>query len=135
MPQASFAPSTVGPVDPQVVLRQKDRALKELESRVKLAVTQHQRMYEVQREHIIAEHDRTLQATRAAIEFEAATANQTLEAGYQQQLRNMNSQVQSQRKQIEQQANVLELHAVQQKMIREHAERESQWNTGYMLSN
>ena len=122
-------------VDPQVVLRQKDRALKELESRVKLAMTQHQKMYEVQREHIVSEHDRTSAATKMSIEYETAAAQQSLEASYQQQLRSLASQAQMQRLQLEQQAHVLELHAVQQQMVRQHSEREAQWNTGYLLNN
>ena len=73
----SFA--QLAPVDPQVVIKQKERALKELSSRVKLAISQHQRMYDVQKEHIISEHDRQLQLAKAGIEYETESALMALE--------------------------------------------------------
>ena len=125
--------SQVAPVDPAVVTKQKERALKELQSRVKLAISQHQRMYDVQKEHIISEHDRQLQLAKAGIEYETEAAQMALESSYQQQLRSLATQAQSNKVQIEQQANILEIQAVQQQMVRQHADREQQWNSGYLL--
>ena len=125
--------SQLAPVDPSIVLKQKERALKELASRVKLAIAQHQRMYDVQKEHIVSEHDRQLQLAKAGIEYETEAAQMALESAYQQQLRSMSTQAQANKVQIEQQANILEIQAVQQQMVRQHADREQQWNSGYLL--
>jgi len=130
---ASPSYSQMAPVDSSVVTKQKERALKELQSRVKLAISQHQRMYDVQKEHIISEHDRQLQLAKAGIEYETEAAQMALESAYQQQCRSMATQAQANKVQIEQQANILEIQAVQQQMVRQHADREQQWNTGYLL--
>jgi hypothetical protein len=122
-------PSVV--IDEKIVMKQKEKALKELESRVQLALTQHNQMYQLQRSHIIAEHDRQLLLAKSAIEDEKSSALMALEQSYQQNLRGIDHAAQTQKISIEQQANLLELHALQQEMAMKHAERERQWAAGY----
>ena len=118
-------------IDEKIVLKQKEKALKELESRVQLALSQHNQMYQLQRSHIIAEHDRQLLLAKSAIEDEKASALMALEQSYQQNIRGIDHASQTQKISIEQQANLLELHALQQEMAMKHAERERQWAAGY----
>ena len=118
-------------IDDKVVLKQKDKALKELDSRVKLASAQHNQMYKLQREHIVAEHDRQLQLAKTAIEDEKANALMALEQAYSQNVRSIEHSAQTQKISIEQQANVLEIHSIQHQMAVQHAERERQWTSNY----
>jgi len=122
-------PSVV--IDEKIVMKQKEKALKELESRVQLALTQHNQMYQLQRSHIIAEHDRQLLLAKSAIEDEKSSALMALDQSYNQNLRGIDHAAQTQKISIEQQANLLELHALQQEMAMKHAERERQWAAGY----
>ncbi len=126
---SSQLPSVV--IDEKIVLKQKEKALKELESRVQLALSQHNQMYQLQRSHIIAEHDRQLLLAKSAIEDEKASALMALEQSYHQNMRGIDHAAQTQKVSIEQQANLLELHAMQQEMAMKHAERERQWAAGY----
>ena len=119
------------PIDEKIVLKQKEKALKELQSRVQLALSQHNQMYQLQRSHIIAEHDRQLLLAKSAIEDERASALMALEQSYSQNVRGIDHASQTQKISIEQQANLLELHALQQEMAMKHAERERQWAAGY----
>ena len=118
-------------IDEKIVVKQKDKALKELQSRVQLALAQHNQMYQLQRSHIIAEHDRQLLLARSAIEDERASALMALEQSFSQNMRGVDHASQTQKISIEQQANLLELHALQQEMAMKHAERERQWAAGY----
>jgi recombinational DNA repair ATPase RecF len=118
-------------IDEKIVLKQKDKALKELQSRVQLALGQHNQMYQLQRSHIIAEHDRQLLLAKSAIEDERSSALMALEQSYTQNIRGIDHAAQTQKISIEQQANLLELHALQQEMAMKHAERERQWAAGY----
>ena len=118
-------------IDEKIVHKQKEKALKELESRVELALSQHQQMYQLQRSHIIAEHDRQLLLAKSAIEDEKSSAFMALEQSYTQNVRGIEHASQTQKISIEQQANLLELHALQQEMAMEHAQRERQWAAGY----
>lgn len=118
-------------IDEKIVLKQKEKALKELESRVKLALAQHNQMYQLQRAHIVAEHDRQVQLARSAIEDEKAASVMALEQAFQQNTRSIDHAAQTQRIAIEQQANLLELHSIQQQMAMQHAERERQWAASY----
>jgi len=117
-------------IDEKIVLKQKEKALRELESRQKLALAQHDQMYTIQRNHIIAEHDRQLQLARSAIEAEKANALMALEQSYQSNSRGIDHAAQAQKIQIEQQANLQEIHAIQHQMMLEHAQRERQWTGG-----
>ena len=126
---SSQLPSVI--IDEKIVLKQKDKALKELDSRVQLALSQHNQMYQLQRSHIIAEHDRQLLLAKSAIEDEKASALMALEQSVQQNIRGIDHASQTQKISIEQQANLLELHALQQEMAMKHAERERQWAAGY----
>jgi hypothetical protein len=96
-----------------------------------LALSQHNQMYQLQRSHIIAEHDRQLLLAKAAIEDEKSSALMALEQSYNQNMRGIDHAAQTQKVSIEQQANLLELHAMQQEMAMKHAERERQWAAGY----
>jgi hypothetical protein len=118
-------------IDEKIVLKQKDKALKELQERVQLALSQHNQMYQLQRSHIIAEHDRQLLLAKSAIEDERASAMMALEQSYSQNVRGIDHASQTQKISIEQQANLLELHALQQEMAMKHAEMERQWAAGY----
>lgn len=118
-------------IDEKIVLKQKEKALKELESRVKLAIAQHNQMYQLQRAHIVAEHDRQVQLARSAIDDERAASVLALEQAFQQNTRSIDHAAQTQRIAIEQQANLLELHSIQQQMAMQHAERERQWAASY----
>jgi hypothetical protein len=118
-------------IDERIVAKQKEKALKELESRVKLALLQHDQMYQAQRNHIIAEHDRQLQLAKSAIEHERANTLMALDQQFQQNNRGIEHSAQSQKIQIEQQANLAEIQSMQQKMVMQHAERERQWSGGY----
>lgn len=118
-------------IDEKIVQKQKEKALKELESRVQLALSQHHQMYQLQRSHIIAEHDRQLLLAKSAIEDEKSSALMALEQSYTQNVRGVEHASQTQKISIEQQANLLELHALQQEMAMKHAERERQWAAGY----
>jgi recombinational DNA repair ATPase RecF len=126
---SSQLPSVV--IDEKIVLKQKDKALKELQSRVQLALSQHNQMYQLQRSHIIAEHDRQLLLAKSAIDDERASALMALEQSFSQNMRGIDHASQTQKISIEQQANLLELHALQQEMAMKHAERERQWAAGY----
>lgn len=126
-------PSVV--IDEKIVLKQKDKALKELESRVQLALSQHNQMYQLQKSHIVAEHDRQLLLARSAIDDEKCSALMALEQSYEQNSRGIDHAAQTQKISIEQQANLLELHAMQQEMAMKHAERERQWSAGYATGN
>lgn len=126
---SSQLPSVI--IDEKIVLKQKEKALKELESRVQLALSQHNQMYQLQKSHIVAEHDRQLLLAKSAIEDEKSSAMMTLEQAYQQNSRGIDHAAQTQKISIEQQANLLELHAMQQEMAMKHAERERQWAAGY----
>jgi hypothetical protein len=117
-------------IDEKIVLKQKEKALKELQSRVQLALAQHEQMYQLQRSHVNAEHDRQLQIAKAQIDDEKANALMTLEQSYSQNMRGIDNASLTQKLSIEQQANMLELHAVQQEMAMKHAERERQWASG-----
>lgn len=125
----SQLPSVV--IDEKIVLKQKEKALKELQSRVQLALSQHNQMYQLQRSHIVAEHDRQLLLAKSAIEDERASALMAIEQSYSQNVRGIDHAAQTQKISIEQQANLLELHALQQEMAMKHAERERQWAAGY----
>ena len=57
-------------IDERVVLKQKIKALKELESRVNLATAKHNHMYKIQREHIAQEHKRQHQVAISSIQDE-----------------------------------------------------------------
>jgi hypothetical protein len=118
-------------IDEKIVVKQKEKALKELQERVQLALSQHNQMYQLQRSHIIAEHDRQLLLAKSAIEDERASAMMALEQSYSQNVRGIDHASQTQKISIEQQANLLELHALQQEMAMKHAERERQWAAGY----
>lgn len=118
-------------IDEKIVHKQKEKALKELESRVQLALSQHHQMYQLQRSHIIAEHDRQLLLAKSAIDDEKGSALMALEQSYTQNVRGIEHASQTQKISIEQQANLLELHALQQEMAMKHAERERQWAAGY----
>ena len=122
-------PSVV--IDEKIVNKQKDKALKELESRVQLALSQHNQMYQLQKSHIVAEHDRQLLLAKSAIEDEKCSALMALEQAFEQNSRGIDHAAQTQKISIEQQANLLELHAMQQDMAMKHAERERQWAAGY----
>jgi hypothetical protein len=126
---SSQLPSVV--IDEKIVIKQKDKALKELQERVQLALSQHNQMYQLQRSHIIAEHDRQLLLAKSAIEDERSSALMALEQSYSQNVRGIDHAAQTQKISIEQQANLLELHALQQEMAMKHAERERQWAAGY----
>jgi hypothetical protein len=122
-------------IDEKVVLRQKEKALKELESRVKLATSQHNSMYQLQRDQIIAEHDRQLQLAKVSIEDEKDTALMALEHAYIQNCKSIDHSALTQKISIEQQANALEIQAVQQMMAQQHADRERQWSSSYMSNS
>lgn len=128
-PATSQLPPIV--IDEKIVVKQKEKALKELQERVQLALSQHNQMYQLQRSHIIAEHDRQLLLAKSAIEDERASAMMALEQSYSQNVRGIDHASQTQKISIEQQANLLELHALQQEMAMKHAERERQWAAGY----
>ncbi len=142
--QVSNSMSTSGPVqydysqagpqvliDDKVVIAQKQKALKELSSRVELASAQHNQMYQLQRQHVIDEHQRQMDLTRTSIEDEKAAALMTLEQAYAQNLRAIEQSAQSQRICIEQQANNLEIQSIQHQMAIQHAERERHWTSAY----
>ncbi len=118
-------------IDENIVKKQKDKALRELESRVKLAIYQHEKMYELQRAHIIAEHDRQLLLAKSAIDDEKCSALSALSQAFEQNHRGIDHAAQTQKISIEQQANLLELHAMQQDMAMKHAEKERQWTANY----
>ena len=121
-------------IDDRVVMKQKNKALRELDSRVKLANAQHNQMYKLQREHIVHEHARQMQLAIAGIEDEKAAALLALEQAYSQNIRAIDHSAQSQKISIEQQANILEIHSIQHQMALQHAERERQWNTNYSVA-
>jgi hypothetical protein len=134
--QGSFIynPSAVAPgvqIDERIVMKQKEKALKELESRVKLATTQHNKMYELQRMHVIAEHDRQLELLRKNIEDEKATNISNLEIALLDNLKALEHNALAQRTSIEQQANILEIKSVQHLMQMQTGERERQWSATY----
>ena len=121
-------------IDDRVVIKQKNKALKELDSRVKLATAQHNQMYKLQREHIVCEHQRQMQLAVAGIEDEKAAALLALEQAYSQNIRAIDHSAQSQKISIEQQANILEIHSIQHQMAVQHADRERQWNSNYSVA-
>jgi hypothetical protein len=123
-----------GILDAAMVHKQKERAIKELESRVKLAHNQHERMYEIQKRHIIEEHDRQTALVRSTIERERDINVAQMEAEYQKTIRTIDKQYASERIAIHQQADALEIQCMQQSMSKEHADRERVWNHGYYLS-
>ncbi|KAF4656948.1 hypothetical protein FOZ61_006565 [Perkinsus olseni] len=114
-------------IDEKIVQKQKDKALRELESRVKLALQQHEQMYQLQRSHIMADHDRQMEYTKATIEKERQAAMFDLESQYQTNTRGLEQSAIQQRMQIETTAMQLDIQAHQQKMIMEHQEREKKW--------
>jgi hypothetical protein len=118
-------------IDEKIVLKQKEKALKELDSRVKLATSQHNKMYELQRSHVISEHDRQLDIVRKNIEDERASNLSALEIALQDNLRALEHNALAQRISIEQQANILEIKSVQHLMQMQTAERERQWSATY----
>jgi hypothetical protein len=118
-------------IDENIVRKQKEKALRELESRVKLAIYQHEKMYELQKAHIIAEHDRQLLLAKSAIDDEKCSALSALTQAYDQNNRGIDHAAQTQKISIEQQANLLELHAMQQDMAMKHADKERQWTSNY----
>ena len=122
-------------IDEKIVIKQKQKALKELASRVKLATSQHNKMYELQREHIVCEHDRQLQLAKAAIEDERAAAMMALEQAYAQNVRAIDHSAQSQKISIEQQANILEIQSIQHQMALQHENRERQWSNQSSLQS
>jgi hypothetical protein len=131
--QQSFG-ATGGMLDAAMVQKQKERALKELESRVKLAHSQHERMYEIQKRHIIEEHDRQTALVKSTIERDRDITVMGMEAEYQKQVREIEKNYFNERINVFQQADGLEIQCMQQAMGREHAERERIWNHGYYLS-
>ena len=118
-------------IDDKIVLKQKEKALKELESRVKLATSQHNKMYEMQRAHLIAEHDRQLELIRKDIEDERASSLSGLEISLQDNIKALEHNALAQCSSIEQQANMLEIRSVQHLMQMQSAERERQWTSTY----
>ncbi|EER20152.1 hypothetical protein Pmar_PMAR025148, partial [Perkinsus marinus ATCC 50983] len=114
-------------IDEKIVQKQKEKALRELESRVKLALQQHEQMYQLQRSHIMADHDRQMEYTKATIEKERQAAMFDLEGQYQTNTRGLEQSAIQQRMQIETTAMQLDIQAHQQKMIMEHQEREKKW--------
>mmetsp|Transcript_3804 Transcript_3804/g.4267 ORF Transcript_3804/g.4267 Transcript_3804/m.4267 type:complete len:132 (-) Transcript_3804:11-406(-) len=114
-------------IDEKIVMKQKDKALRELESRVKLALQQHDQMYQLQKSHINADHDRQMEYTKATIEKERQAALFDLEGQYQTNNRGLEQSAIQQRMQIETTAMQLDIQAHQQKMIQEHRERERKW--------
>ncbi|KAF4655806.1 hypothetical protein FOL47_009269 [Perkinsus chesapeaki] len=114
-------------IDEKIVQKQKEKALRELESRVKLALQQHEQMYQLQRSHIMADHDRQVEYTKATIEKERQAAMFDLESQYQTNTRGLEQSAIQQRMQIETTAMQLDIQAHQQKMIQEHQEREKKW--------
>ena len=123
------------PLDSSIVLKQKERALKELESRVKLAHTQHERMYEIQKRHIIEEHDRQTALSRSNIERERDINVLQFEGEYQKNTRSMERSFTQERIALHQHTDALEIQCMQQAMATEHAERERVWNHGYYLAS
>ena len=121
-------------IDDRVVAKQKTKALKELDSRVRLATAQHNQMYKLQREHIVCEHQRQMQLAVAGIEDEKAATLLALEQAYAQNIRAIDHSAQSQKISIEQQANILEIHSMQHQMAVQHADRERQWNSNYSVA-
>ena len=118
-------------IDEKIVVKQKEKALKELDSRVKLATSQHNKMYELQRTHVIGEHDRQLEVLRKTIEDERASNLSTLEIAMQDNLGALEHNALAQRISIEQQANILEIKSVQHIMQMQTADRERQWSATY----
>ncbi|EER06363.1 hypothetical protein Pmar_PMAR006130 [Perkinsus marinus ATCC 50983] len=114
-------------IDEKIVQKQKEKALRELESRVKLALQQHEQMYQLQKSHIMADHDRQMEYTKATIEKERQAAMFDLEGQYQTNTRGLEQSAIQQRMQIETTAMQLDIQAHQQKMIMEHQEREKKW--------
>mmetsp|Transcript_3873 Transcript_3873/g.4497 ORF Transcript_3873/g.4497 Transcript_3873/m.4497 type:complete len:170 (-) Transcript_3873:11-520(-) len=124
---SSIAPPSGPMIDEKIVMKQKDKALRELESRVKLALQQHDQMYQLQKSHINADHDRQMEYTKATIEKERQAALFDLEGQYQTNNRGLEQSAIQQRMQIETTAMQLDIQAHQQKMIQEHQKRERKW--------
>ncbi|KAF4681902.1 hypothetical protein FOZ60_011367 [Perkinsus olseni] len=124
---SSITPPSGPMIDEKIVMKQKDKALRELESRVKLALQQHDQMYQLQKSHINADHDRQMEYTKATIEKERQAALFDLEGQYQTNNRGLEQAAIQQRMQIETTAMQLDIQAHQQKMVQEHQERERKW--------
>jgi len=135
-PSFSSAPAIPAGVviDEKIVSQQKDKALKELNSRVTLALSQQEQMYKVQKEHIVADAGRQIALTKSAIDAQKQQALMQLEQEYAQNTMGIDHAAQHQRFQIEQIAMQLDVQALQQKMVLEHQAREREWNTGNMAS-
>ncbi|EER18830.1 hypothetical protein Pmar_PMAR006454 [Perkinsus marinus ATCC 50983] len=121
---SSVVPPSGPMIDEKIVMKQKEKALRELESRVKLALQQHDQMYQLQKSHINADHDRQMEYTKGTIEKERQAALFDLEGQYQTNNRGLEQAAIQQRMQIETTAMQLDIQAHQQKMVQEHQERE-----------
>ncbi|KAF4712148.1 hypothetical protein FOZ62_016998 [Perkinsus olseni] len=124
---SSITPPSGPMIDEKIVMKQKEKALRELESRVKLALQQHDQMYQLQKSHINADHDRQMEYTKGTIEKERQAALFDLEGQYQTNNRGLEQAAIQQRMQIETTAMQLDIQAHQQKMVQEHQERERKW--------
>lgn len=139
--QTSFACPKESPVKPviptvipislikeKVILSVKNRAIRELNSRVELALEQQNQMYLMQRDHVSTDSALRSSKEKAAVDARTQQLLWELELEYLQKDIEVDTAAELQRYKIEQTAMRLEVQALQEKMEAEHQVAALKWN-------